>query len=237
MGGGAVDFNSPWLRRPLDPKFVHFVTEAGDELDAVVALCDELVTDRDASFGIDARRRLYENWLSSGNRCLMTVKTANEGLLGATVVLPIRPASFERYRSGKLDAVRIERADLSSPEHVDAHKRLLIDILVLRTRPILDLIRRENLPLEELWIRATSRHMAEYYDGKTLPRPVVAAATNHSRVVPRLRALGWTEIGAEESGLPVFAIDLGNLSGVSEQVRKFYELILEQIRTYNLEGS
>lgn len=231
MGKLAVDFSSLWIRQRLDSNLVHFVTGAGDELDSVVALCDELVTDRDASFGVDARRRLYENWLSSGNRCVMTLQTTNEGLVGATMVLPMKPASFERYRFGKLDAIRIERDDLCSPAHVDARTFLLVDILVLRMEPILTLIRRDNLPLQELRITAVARHVAEYYDGTTLPRPMIVAATNHSKVVPRLRALEWIEIGAEESGLPVFSVNLGNLDGMSERVRQFYQLILEQILT------
>jgi hypothetical protein len=211
--------------RPMSDEAVVFV-QRGDEklLRDFSQHCHEIVQDRDVSFTLNHRIKLYERWLSSGQPCLMATMDASKALIGASVVLPLTFDAYRDFSSGQLDALDIESFHIDADD--DAKERyLLVDMWAFSPHAF------ETSP--GISLRSLIRHVAKLYNPYK-QKAILLCSTGNRPLIKRLMHLefekGPKHRGADES---VYSANLSNTGQYSEEIRPYYEELRRVIRSYH----
>src|SRR5215472_1100567 len=92
------------LFQPEDTGRFKIVRDRAD-LQAFAQTCHALVTDRDESFTLEDRIKLYRRWLASGTPCLLAAGDGGGHVVGTSIILPLTPAAFDEFWNEGLDAL------------------------------------------------------------------------------------------------------------------------------------
>lgn len=224
-----------WLGVPLKRENIEFPTSDGSLLEEVAEFCHRLVKDRDDSFSEMDRQNLYERWLTSGQPIVMAIKDDDSNVLGASIILPLKEVAYEQYCSGHLDALEIRKEHICKVGDPDTHRFLLIDILAVDDEAVKKHVTAGNNTFRELWIRALLFHIARFYNGLSIPEPVILCSTVHPDVVRTLSPFDAKADATEKSGIPIYRVFLKHALSPPPlpTMSKFYRAFFSNLVAYN----
>lgn len=223
-----------WAKKhliPIEDQYVSLIKKGDTQkLMDFASLCHDLVSDRDFTFTLDRRIKLYMRWLSTGQPCLQAINNTEGYIIGASIVLPLTQVAYDEYCFGDLDALDIETYHIESRVK-SSRQHLLIDMLAVDEKMA------HELPA--IGYSSVIRHIARFYNpNKQKIGPVVFCSTVSGPLSRRLRQMELQLIERHKSPtytLPVYfyRADFNNTDLYSPQAREYYSSITELIRLYN----
>jgi hypothetical protein len=210
-------------------QYVSLLRQNDVELQRFADLCHEIVQDRDFTFSLDRRLRLYERWLSTGQPCLQALKNGQGEMIGGSIVLPLTQMAYDLFCFDDLDALDIETFHIETRKRTP-HQYLLIDMLVIKKELA------KGLPA--IGFRGVIRHLARFYNPSTRSRaPIVLCSTSNEVLSGLLSKLEFQSIKRKRSPTYItpaylYRVDLSNLELYSPATREYYANLIEVIRSY-----
>jgi hypothetical protein len=208
------------------------------DLQAFAQTCHDLVTDRDQSFTLADRIKLYRRWLASGRPCLVAAHDGRGHVLGTSVILPLTLDAFREYWLEGLDALDIGVEHLVLAADPQLIRFLLIDILACNN----DFISR--MPFDErhyfhgIGFRAMLYHLSLFLTNELQIEPVIFCSTYNKNLSKLLSGIGFQQRrGRGDLRAPVFCADFSQRHLLAEDALWLLDGMVKVITGYIRERS
>jgi hypothetical protein len=237
LGFGNHSLLATWTQQnrltvPLDPRCTQFIQRDDRvSLERLAALCHDVVDDRESSFTLDKRVRLYERWLASGQPCLMAMTDGNGELLGASVVLPLTYEAYQQFCFHGLDALDIETYHIVSRATHTTSRYLLVDMLAKHDDAMGRLPTWQRNKLRGLGFRGAIFHLSAMFDPDAEP-PIIICSSENRGLGRLLKAAKFDDTCIQAGRFTIYKADLRSMDSFPRDVQKYLGLVLKLARYY-----
>lgn len=208
------------------------------DLDWLVDLCQQETGYTMPDLEKPERRRLYQEWISSGQPVALALRPTDgpfaHEFVGASIAFPLKANAYHRFRTGQISALEISREDIVPSSlrrgrlRGKSYSYVLIDTLVRDSRY------RDGYP--GLVLRAAIAHIAAFWPGMLGPTLVLVCTPHPVSLIRLLKSLGFTVVGKTRDGQEIFEFRLDDVNRLeidqADVWRSFDRLIREYVSNW-----
>jgi hypothetical protein len=208
----------PWanqcrLFQPEEITRFKVVRDAAD-LRAFAETCHELVTDRDQSFTLADRIKLYRRWLASGAPCLLAAHDGGH-VVGTSIILPLTLAACREFWDEGLDALDVGVEHLIRPNDPEPNHVFLIDILASNNDYIRRMPHASQHAFHGIGFRTMVYHLSLFFADAQPFAPVIVCSSFNRQFAKLFGAMGFQR-RARSGEAPIFCGDFAARDRLSD---------------------